>query len=82
MEHENLNTENHANSDLGAVSGSLLEEAINLLKDYEQWEADIINEDKLWWPNRAQDVMKGKIYDTMMDLQEKRNNLLSRLNCR
>jgi hypothetical protein len=82
MGHKNLNKAETANSDLGAVSGSLLEEATNLLKDYEQWEADIINEDKLWWPNTAQDVMRGKIYDTMMDLQEKRNNLLRRLNCR
>lgn len=57
----------------------LLIDIIQLLKDYEQWEADIINEDKLWWPNSAKDVMRGHIYDTMLKLQEKRNNLLREL---
>lgn len=53
-------------------------EAITLLNGYAQWEADIINEDKLWWPNRAKDVLRGKLYNTMIELQKKRNDLLSR----
>lgn len=50
--------------------------AIQLLKEYEQWEADIIAEDKLWWPNRAKDVLSGRLYDTMIELQIKRNIIL------
>jgi hypothetical protein len=53
-----------------------LTRALDLLKEYEQWEADIISEDKLWWPNRAQDVLRGPLYDKMLELQEKRNELL------
>lgn len=47
-----------------------------LLKEYEQWEADLINEDKLWWPNVAKDFLRGPLYDKMLDLQSKRNDLL------
>lgn len=46
------------------------------LEGYEQWEAALIMEDKLWWPNRAQDVLRGAIYDGMLELQEKRNTAL------
>lgn len=59
---------------------NLLHEAKQLLEEYNQWEADIIMEDQLWWPNRAEDVFRGPIYDKMMDLQEKRNDLLKRIN--
>ena len=48
----------------------------NLLKEYEQWEADLINEDKLWWPHVAEDFLRGPLYDKMLDLQSKRNSLL------
>lgn len=50
--------------------------AISLLREYERWEADIIIEDKLWWPQRAKDVLRGPIYDKMLELQEKRNEVL------
>lgn len=50
----------------------------SLLKDYEQWEADLISDDRLWWPNREKDVLRGEIYDRMLKLQEKRNILLSK----
>ena len=53
-----------------------IDKLISLLKDYEQWEADILTEDKLWWPNSAKDVLSGKIYDTMIELQHKRNQIL------
>ena len=59
----------------------LLDEAKQLLEEYNQWEADIIMEDKLWWPNRAEDVLRGDIYDKMIELQEKRNDLLKRIDC-
>lgn len=49
---------------------------INVLKGYEQWEADILSEDKLWWPNRALDVFRGPLYTRMMELQEMRNEAL------
>ena len=61
------------------VSGSLLGEAKELLEEYDRWEADIITEDKLWWPNKAEDVLRGNIYDKMMELQKKRNDLLKRI---
>jgi hypothetical protein len=54
-----------------------VEELEAVLKGYEQWEADILSEDKLWWPNRAKDVLRGKIYNTMLELQEKRNAALN-----
>lgn len=53
------------------------EKAIELLKEYEQWEADIIAEDKLWWPHRAKDVFTGPLYDKMLELQRKRNAILN-----
>ncbi len=56
-----------------------LQDAIALLKEYEQWEADIISEDELWQPYRAKDVLRGKIYNTMMNLQQKRNALLGNI---
>ena len=61
------------------VALARLEIASELLQDYNQWEADIINEDELWWPNRAEDVMRGKIYDTMLELQARRNNFFDTL---
>lgn len=51
-------------------------DAVEVLKGYEQWEADILSEDKLWWPYRADDVFRGKLYDTMLELQAKRNEVL------
>lgn len=50
---------------------------ISFLQDHEQWEADFISENKLWWPNRASDVLTGEIYDKWMQLQAKRNQLLN-----
>jgi len=50
--------------------------AISLLKEYEQWEADLINDNELWCPNVDKDAIRGKTYDTMLELQEKRNQLL------
>jgi len=55
---------------------------IELLKEYEQWEADLISEDKMWWPFTKNDVLTGEVYDKMLVLQEKRNSLLSSFNSR
>lgn len=52
---------------------------INFLREHERWEADVISEDKLWWPHRVKDVLRGPIYDKMLELQTKRNELLKRL---
>lgn len=52
----------------------------DLLKQYGNWEADIIGEDILWWPYSARDVLRGPIYDKMIELQQQRNNLLTEYN--
>jgi len=57
------------NSHLENVSGGLLE-ASSILKGYEQFEADIIADDAMWSP----DAISGKHYDSMMNLQERRND--------
>lgn len=76
---ENTKTANEVRN-IAVVNGQGLRSRItDLLKGYEQWEADIISEDKLWWPACDQDAISGKLYDTMMSLQEKRNNLLKEL---
>lgn len=51
-------------------------EAIKLLKEYEQWEADLISSDKMWWPLAKDDVLTGDVYEKMLVLQEKRNKIL------
>jgi len=48
------------------------------LKDHEQWEADLIGEDSMWWPQRKRDLLAGKLYDSFIELQEKRNQLLNK----
>lgn len=53
-----------------------LTQAINLLKEYEQWEADLIGDNEMWWPYADKDAISGKTYDKMLELQAKRNELL------
>lgn len=48
-----------------------------LLKRYRQWEADLISTNKMWWPFQEDDVLTGEVYNTMLELQERRNQLLS-----
>lgn len=48
-------------------------EATELLKGYEQWEADIISCDEMWWPKSHKDALPNSIYETMLELQNKRN---------
>lgn len=50
--------------------------AIALLKEYEQWEADLIGDNAMWWPYVNKDRISGKTYDKMLELQAKRNELL------
>lgn len=50
--------------------------AIKLLKDYEQWEADLIADNEMWWPYVSKDRISGKTYDKMLELQERRNEIL------
>lgn len=61
--------------EMGKSLNKKINELKSLLLEYEQWEADIIAEDKLWWPHRAQDVLRGPLYDKMLELQQKRNEL-------
>lgn len=49
-----------------------------LLKEYEQWEADLIADNAMWWPSVPKDRISGKTYDTMLILQNKRNELLKK----
>ena len=57
-----------------------IDKAIELLEDYEQWEADLISDNSMWWPYRDKDAVHGKTYDKMLVLQEKRNKVLQSLN--
>lgn len=54
-------------------------EALSLLKEYEQWEADLIADNEMWWPSVPKDRISGKTYDKMIELQAKRNKLLASL---
>lgn len=47
-----------------------------LLKRYEEWEAMLIADNAMWWPNVPKDRISGKSYDMMMELQAERNRLL------
>jgi len=49
---------------------------VDLLKEYEQWEADLIADNAMWWPSVPKDRISGKTYDTMLILQNKRNELI------
>ena len=51
---------------------------MELLKEYEQWEADLIADNAMWWPSVPKDRISGKTYDTMLILQNKRNELLKK----
>jgi hypothetical protein len=66
------------NSRLVNVSGGLLQESSDILKGYEQFEADIIADDAMWSP----DAISGKHYDSMMNLQERRNDFFAKFNNR
>lgn len=46
------------------------------LKAHEQWEADFISENSMWWPYREKDALNGKLYEDFLKLQEKRNKLI------
>ena len=52
---------------------------IALLEEWEQWEADLINDNSMWWPYVEKDKISGKTYDKMMELQEKRKQALNYL---
>ncbi len=56
-----------------------LTKAIALLKEYEQWEADLIADNKMWWPYVDKDAISGRTYEKMIELQAKRNELLKSL---
>lgn len=50
----------------------------DLLVEYMEWEAMLIEDNAMWWPNVPKDRISGKSYDKMMELQSKRNELLGR----
>jgi len=47
-----------------------------LLEKYTEWEAMLISDNAMWWPNVEKDKISGKTYDMMMELQSTRNELL------
>lgn len=51
--------------------------AVDLLKGYEELEANIISADELWWPYAENDALRGSIYEKFIELQAKRNELLA-----
>lgn len=51
---------------------------MDLLTEYMEWEAMLIEDNAMWWPHVPKDRISGKSYDKMMELQSKRNELLSR----
>jgi hypothetical protein len=53
---------------------------VEFLKEYEQWEADLIADNAMWWPSVPKDRISGKTYDTMLILQDKRNELIKSIN--
>lgn len=52
---------------------------INLLLEWNQWEADLINDNAMWWPHVEKDRISGKTYDKMIELQVKRKKALEYL---
>jgi len=52
---------------------------ITLLQEWQQWEADLIADNSMWWPYVEKDKISGKTYDKMMDLQTKRKEAIESL---
>lgn len=52
------------------------DKAIELLKKYEQWEADLISDNAHWWPYQDEDTVRGSTWSKMMELQAERNEIL------
>ena len=50
---------------------------LDLLRQWEQWEADIITDDKAWPGNEM--TINGSHYDKMLELQIKRNEAIKYL---
>lgn len=53
-----------------------LSEATEILKEYEQWESDLLSDNAMWWPYVAKDKISGRTYDKMLELQGRRNKFL------
>lgn len=60
-------------------SEGVLQDVISFLKAHEQWEADFISDNSQWWPNVEKDTLRGKLYDSFIELQSRRNALLSKV---
>jgi len=65
-------------AELVDVRDKEIERLKDLFVKYESWEADIISNDEMWWPNKAKDSLPDEIYNKMLELQAERNELLNR----
>ena len=54
---------------------SELEKLINVLKKYEQWEANLIIEDSCW--EGSMPTLTNKLYEELLEIQKLRNDVLS-----
>lgn len=52
-----------------------LEKLINVLKKYEQWEANLIIEDSCW--EGSLPTLTNKLYEELLEIQKLRNDVLS-----
>lgn len=52
-------------------------ELVALLKDYERWEADLFLSDEAWEVPGTPHIL-GELEDRMIDLQNRRNDLLDK----
>jgi hypothetical protein len=63
------------------IHNDKLTEALNLLRQYEVFEAMLLEDNQMWWPSVPKDKISGKTYDMMLELQAKRNELLKTTPC-
>ncbi len=50
----------------------------DLLKAYEEWEAMLIMDDEAW-RDRSLPQLTQQLYDKLLELQEKRNNVIAKI---
>ena len=54
--------------------------ALALLAEYEEWEAELISDNRCWGPEGMNSLpsLTQQLYDKMLELQAKRNEVLDR----
>ncbi len=64
----------------GMLGEGRLDAALALLAEYEEWEAELISDNRCWGPEGMNSLpsLTQQLYDKMLELQAKRNEVLDR----